>query len=143
MKASITPVSFLAFLFLAGPHAFITGVIFCHGAPTEHSNGVCHAAAKKSWTDAGSKEPLLEAPVDVDVVVVAGGHSGMTAARDLQLAGLKTVVLEARNVLGGRSRTISLESGPGIVELGATWINNSTQPNVYALTQEFGLKVAE
>jgi monoamine oxidase len=61
----------------------------------------------------------------------------------LDQAGLKTVVLEAKEVIGGRSRSITRQSGPGIVELGATWINNITQPKVFALTEMFGLETAE
>lgn len=34
-------------------------------------------------------------------------------------------------------------SGDGIIELGAGWIDNHTQPEVFALTQEFGLDTLE
>ncbi|KFA81917.1 hypothetical protein S40288_06895 [Stachybotrys chartarum IBT 40288] len=82
-------------------------------------------------------------PTEVDVVVVGGGFSGIMSAYDLDQAGLKTVVLEAKEVIGGRSRSITRQSGPGIIELGATWINNITQPEVFALTEMFGLETAE
>lgn len=75
----------------------------------------------------------------VDVVVVGGGFSGLMSAFDLHNAGLNTVVLEAKSKIGGKSRSVKLQSGPGIVELGATWINNKTQPEVFNLTQHFGL----
>lgn len=91
------------------------------------------------WNDGhGSSDPI-----EVDVVVVGGGFSGISAAYDLHKAGLKTVVLEARDRLGGRSRSQKLESGPGVIELGATWINNVTQPAVFALTEKFGLEIIE
>ena len=80
---------------------------------------------------------------DVDVVVVGGGFSGLIAAYDLQQAGFKTILLEAKNRIGGRSNSVALKSGPGIVELGATWINRTTQPSVYTLAQKFGLQTAE
>ncbi|KAG9193451.1 monoamine oxidase [Alternaria panax] len=82
-------------------------------------------------------------PTEVDVVVVGGGYSGLMSAYDLHQSGLKTVVLEAKNRIGGKSRSIQLQSGPGIVELGATWINNKTQPEVFKLTQRFGLETLE
>jgi monoamine oxidase len=79
-------------------------------------------------------------PIEIDVIVVGGGFSGMSAAYDLKKAGIKSIVLEARHRIGGRSWSTKLKSGPGYVDLGATWINNKTQPAVYALAQEFGLE---
>ena len=84
-----------------------------------------------------------EPPIEVDVVVLGGGYAGLVSAYDLQQAGLRTVLLEAKEMIGGRSRTYILQSGPGLIELGATWINNSTQPQVWKLTEEFGLEVLE
>lgn len=88
----------------------------------------------KEWKDSSSDEP-----VKVDVVVVGGGFSGMAAAYEIQKAGLSSVVLEAKEKIGGRSRSHKLKDGPGIVELGACWINNETQPQVFSLVEEFGL----
>ncbi|KIV91519.1 hypothetical protein PV10_06051 [Exophiala mesophila] len=105
-------------------------------------SGIATAAAaggKPKWTDWSSTGP----PTEVDAVVIGGGFSGLTAAYDLQQSGLSTVVLEARDRLGGRSWSYQLESGPGIVELGATWINNSTQPSVFSLAEKFGLTTIE
>ncbi|KAH8812666.1 amine oxidase [Xylogone sp. PMI_703] len=82
-------------------------------------------------------------PVETDVVVIGGGFSGLQAARDVHAAGLRTVLLEANGRIGGRSHSISLSSGPGTVELGATWINKDTQPKIYGLTQRYGLELAE
>ncbi|KAH8900745.1 putative mao-A [Thozetella sp. PMI_491] len=82
-------------------------------------------------------------PVEVDVVIVGGGFSGLTAAYDAHQAGLKTVLLEAKHRVGDRSRSQALKSGPGFVEMGATWINKTTQPSIYALTRKFGLETSE
>src|ERR1700752_2693015 len=43
--------------------------------------------------------------VDYDVIVLGGGFAGITAARDSSKNGYKTVVLEARDRLGGRTWT--------------------------------------
>ncbi|KAI6481542.1 hypothetical protein MCOR11_011332 [Pyricularia oryzae] len=79
--------------------------------------------------------------IETDVVVVGGGLSGLTSAYQLHKAGIQTVVLEARDALGGKSRSKDLGGGR-IIELGATWINNKTQEHVYNLTRLFGLETA-
>lgn len=76
-------------------------------------------------------------------MVVGAGFSGLVAAYEMQQAGFKTAVLEARNRVGGRIYSIPLRSGPGIVEMGATLINEMMQPNVFSLTQKFGLGTAD
>ena len=40
-----------------------------------------------------------EHPNAYDVIVIGGGFAGVTAARELQHAGLRTAILEARNRL--------------------------------------------
>lgn len=82
-------------------------------------------------------------PRNVDVVVIGGGFSGIQAAWDLQKAGIECIVLEASHRVGGRSRSQKLQSGPGIVELGATWINARLQPKVYATAKRLGLETVE
>lgn len=79
-------------------------------------------------------------PTVVDVVVVGGGFSGAQAANACEKAGLRTILLEAKHRIGGRSRSQKLCSKNSVVELGATWINKTTQPHVYALAQKFGLQ---
>lgn len=122
VQASCLPLALLAIPSILSPdHAF------ANAAPVEHELEACPR----------------HAPLVVDVAVVGGGFSGMASAYALHQAGLKTVVLEAHDKLGGRSRTHQLQSGPGVIELGATWINNLTQPEVFALTEEFGLHTIE
>lgn len=79
-------------------------------------------------------------PSFVDVVVVGAGFAGLQAALSLQEAGLRSVVLEAYPRVGGKSYTRSLDSKPGLAELGCTWLNDSTQPRIWNLCQKYGIK---
>jgi len=73
-----------------------------------------------------------------DVVVVGAGISGLRAATLIQQAGLSCIVLEAMCRVGGK--TLSREASPscGKIDLGAAWINDTSQKEMYALAQEFG-----
>lgn len=69
-----------------------------------------------------------------DVVVVGAGISGLVAARALIAQGLKVVVIEARDRVGGR---LISRAGPGGTkfDLGATWFWPN-EPNVNRLIDE-------
>jgi monoamine oxidase len=73
----------------------------------------------------------------VDVAVVGAGLAGLVAARDLQRAGLTTVVLEARDRVGGRTWNHTLEGG-ATVEVGGQWVGPS-QDRMIALAEELGV----
>lgn len=73
----------------------------------------------------------------LDVVVVGAGYSGLTAARTLQRAGKKVLVLEARDRVGGRVHTQHLENGL-YIDLGAQWLG-PTQDNMYTLLKEYNI----
>ncbi|MDP6978534.1 MAG: FAD-dependent oxidoreductase [Myxococcota bacterium] len=75
-----------------------------------------------------------------DVIVIGGGFAGVTAARELQHAGLRTLILEARNRLGGR--TFAARIGDELFELGGTWVH-STQPHVFAEVNRYGLELVD
>jgi monoamine oxidase len=81
-----------------------------------------------------------ESSSDYDVVVIGGGFAGITAARELRHAGLRTLVLEARNRLGGR--TFTARVGEETFELGGTWVH-TTQPHVFAEVSRYGLELVE
>jgi monoamine oxidase len=82
-------------------------------------------------------------PPYVDVIVVGGGFSGLQAALDVHTAGLRCVILEANDRVGGKSFTKPLKSGRGVVEMGCTWFNNTTQKRVAGLVQKYGLESKE
>ncbi|OLN89321.1 Amine oxidase [flavin-containing] B [Colletotrichum chlorophyti] len=66
------------------------------------------------------------------------------SAYNLSQAGHKTLLLEARHRIGGRSWTLPLRSNPdAIIEMGATWINETSQPFSYRITKEFDIETEE
>lgn len=76
-------------------------------------------------------------PREADVVVVGAGLSGLIAARTVLTAGLRPLVLEADDRVGGR--ILTEEALPGVpVEIGAQWIGD-THHRMFALADELGV----
>jgi len=73
-----------------------------------------------------------------DVVVIGGGFAGVTAARETTLAGRDTLLLEARDRLGGRTWTHRWNDTD--IELGGGWVHWH-QPHVWAEITRAGLGV--
>ncbi|CAG7952297.1 unnamed protein product [Penicillium salamii] len=63
-----------------------------------------------------------------DIIVVGSGYSGLTATRDLCLAGHKVLLVEARDRIGGRSWSSNIGDYP--FEMGGTWVHWG-QPHVW------------
>ncbi|MGW4339314.1 flavin monoamine oxidase family protein [Rhodococcus koreensis] len=74
---------------------------------------------------------------DTDVIVVGGGFAGITAARELTRQGVRTVVLEARDRLGGRTWTRDTALGREL-DMGGTWVH-WIQPHVWAEISRYNL----
>lgn len=79
-------------------------------------------------------------PTLYDVIVIGAGLSGLQAATELEAAGLNIVVLEAKDRVGGKTLSVSNGRG-GTVDVGAAWINDTTQKRMWVLAQKFGIDV--
>jgi monoamine oxidase len=73
-----------------------------------------------------------------DVIVIGGGFAGVTAARESALGGAETLLLEARDRLGGRTWTRRWNDTD--IELGGGWVHWH-QPHVWAEITRAGLGV--
>ncbi|WP_426997622.1 flavin monoamine oxidase family protein [Pseudarthrobacter sp. N5] len=75
--------------------------------------------------------------LDRDVVIVGAGPSGLTAARELKKAGLSVAVLEARDRVGGRTWTDTIDGA--MLEIGGQWVSPD-QTALLGLLDELGLQ---
>jgi monoamine oxidase len=73
---------------------------------------------------------------DVDVAVIGGGAAGIGAARRLGDAGVKALILEARDRLGGRAWTV--EAGDFPVDLGCGWLHSAKRNPWTAIAEAQG-----
>lgn len=73
------------------------------------------------------------------VAIVGAGASGLTAARELVRKGIDVLVLEARDRVGGRTLSRTLDNGVTI-DLGGQWVA-PTQHRVLKLAVELGLGI--
>ena len=76
-----------------------------------------------------------------DAIVVGGGHNGLTAAAYLAAAGLSTVVLERRDILGGCC--VTEEIAPGCRASTTSYIASMLRPEVIRDLElpSFGLRM--
>jgi monoamine oxidase len=73
-----------------------------------------------------------------DVIVIGAGMAGLSAAGKLAAAGRRTLVLEARDRIGGRVHTIRPAGWPGPIEAGAEFVHGRS-PAVLTALHEAGL----
>lgn len=97
-----------------------------------------NALGSKSEKQVGDKKG--KTAFDYDVIVIGGGYAGVTAAREHGKDGYKTLLLEARSRLGGRTFTSTFAGQE--IEYGGAWIH-WLQPHVWAEMQRYGLGVVE
>ncbi|HEY6251294.1 MAG TPA: NAD(P)/FAD-dependent oxidoreductase [Candidatus Angelobacter sp.] len=75
-----------------------------------------------------------------DLVIIGAGAAGLTAAHELSNSGMRVLLLEARDRIGGRILTHHTPNYP--VELGAEFIHGRP-PETFDLVNKTGLRVAE
>ncbi|GGX61946.1 flavin monoamine oxidase family protein [Streptomyces hiroshimensis] len=81
------------------------------GAATAGGNSAFAASSAGSTEEGGS----------FDAIVIGAGYAGVTAARELRAQGLRPLILEARDRLGGRVWTDTFAGEQ--IELGGAWVS--------------------
>jgi monoamine oxidase len=81
--------------------------------------------------------PLLS---EVDVAIVGAGAAGLGAARALENTGLSTLVLEARDRVGGRGYTIM--AAPGITfDVGCGWLHSADKNSFVNIARQLNFEI--
>jgi monoamine oxidase len=80
-------------------------------------------------------------PRDADVVVIGAGAAGIAAARRVQAAGRRVIVLEASAQIGGRCATDSATFDVPL-DLGARWLHTPESNVLVKLARGAGIDVA-
>lgn len=84
-------------------------------------------------------EENIEARLSADVVVVGAGLSGLSAARAIADRGKETVVLEARDRVGGRLLNAAMTAGIE-VDVGGQWVGHDHE-RARRLAGELGIEI--
>jgi monoamine oxidase len=80
--------------------------------------------------------------MSVDVIVIGAGVAGLSAARALSDSGLRVIVLESRDRIGGRIFTRHIPCFPMPIELGAEFIHGEPR-EIWDVVDVAGLTAVE
>lgn len=79
-------------------------------------------------------------PSSVDVAIIGAGAAGLGAANALKDSGLSTIVLEARDRVGGRAHTI--QAAPDVVfDLGCGWLHSANRNSFVGIAGQLNFEV--
>jgi len=79
-------------------------------------------------------------PSSVDVAIIGAGAAGLGAANALKNSGLSTILLEARDRVGGRAYTI--RAAPDVVfDVGCGWLHSADKNSFVAIAEQLNFEV--
>jgi monoamine oxidase len=79
-------------------------------------------------------------PSSVDVAIIGAGAAGLGAANALRNFGLSTLVLEARDRVGGRAHTI--QAAPNVLfDVGCGWLHSADKNSFVAIAEQLNFEV--
>lgn len=113
-------------------------VSYTYSSSSLSLKSLIHVLAASTFLSFPTPISATAIPNSVDVAIVGGGLSGLTAAKNLLAGGKSVVVLEARDRVGGKVLNKPLKNG-GETEVGAEFVG-PTQDRVLAMIAELGLE---
>src|SRR5437660_4622929 len=82
----------------------------------------------------------MSLPSNIDVAIIGAGAAGLGAAHALKDSGLSTIVLEARDRVGGRGHTI--QAAPDVVfDVGCGWLHSADQNSFVKIAGQLNFEV--
>jgi monoamine oxidase len=82
----------------------------------------------------------MSLPSEVDVAIIGAGAAGLGAAHALEGFGLSTIVLEARDRVGGRGHTI--QATPDITfDLGCGWLHSADKNSFVKIAERLNFEI--
>ena len=79
-------------------------------------------------------------PSHIDVAIIGAGAAGLAAARTLEGSNLSSIVLEARDRIGGRAHTMIV--GDNIpFDLGCGWLHSADENPFVAIAEKLGFEI--
>lgn len=79
-------------------------------------------------------------PSSVDVAIIGAGAAGLGAAHALKKSGLSTIVLEARDRIGGRAHTI--QAAPDVVfDVGCGWLHSADKNSFVGIARQLDFEL--
>jgi monoamine oxidase len=85
-------------------------------------------------------DTTMSLPSEVDIAIIGAGAAGLGAANALKNSGLSTIVLEARDRVGGRGHTIM--AAPGIAfDLGCGWLHSANKNRFVKIAEQLNFEI--
>jgi monoamine oxidase len=85
-------------------------------------------------------DDAMSLPSEVNVAIIGAGAAGLGAANALKRSGLSTIVLEARDRVGGRAHTI--QATPDIIfDLGCGWLHSADENSFVEIAGQLNFEI--
>src|SRR3954447_5215343 len=82
----------------------------------------------------------MSLPSEVDVAIVGAGAAGLGAANALLNSGSSTIVLEARDRLGGRAYTV--QAAPDVMfDVGCGWVHSADKNSFVGIARQLNFEI--
>jgi monoamine oxidase len=83
---------------------------------------------------------MTSLPSSVDIAIIGAGAAGLGAAHALKHSGLSTLVLEARDRVGGRAHTI-MASSDVVFDVGCGWLHSADQNSFVKIAEQLNFEI--